>query len=153
MQPNTIANECYGYNAIWKEMDHHVWWYFKHTVTIINHCDHNYEISSYICNPFRFALIWPGNSFEEIRKWEIGASNYLDISVIYILLQDDFPTLLLSQTSLSAHSSFQVKRDFFHNLFHNVFLLKSPRTWLHCSSKCFSLSSSFSKGFIKMFAT
>ena len=39
------------------------------------HCDHNYEVSSYICNPFCLALIWPSNSFKEIYKWEIDASN------------------------------------------------------------------------------
>ena len=57
------------------EMDHHVWWYFKHTATIIKHCDHNYEVSSYVCNPFRLALISPGNFSYEIYKWEIGATN------------------------------------------------------------------------------
>ena len=97
-------------------MDHYIRWYFKHTVTITTRCDHNYEVSSYICNPFRLALIWPGNSFEEICKWEIGASNYLDISRIYLLLQDDFPNLLPSQVFLPTHASFQVKRDSFHNL-------------------------------------
>ena len=113
MQRNTIFNECYGYNAIWKGMDHRVWWYFKHTVTIINHCNHNYQISSYICNPFRFALIWPGNSFEEICKWEIGASNYLDISRIYLLLQDDFPTLLPFLSIFASPLFFSSKKGFF----------------------------------------
>ena len=83
---------------------------------IIKRCDHNYELSSYICNPVRLALIWPDNSFEEICKWEIGVSSYLDVSCIYHLLQDDFPTLLPSQGSLTVQFSVQVKRDSFHNL-------------------------------------
>ena len=33
-------------------------------VTTIKHCDHNYEISSYVYNPFCPVLIWPGNFFE-----------------------------------------------------------------------------------------
>ena len=97
-------------------MDHHVCWYFQHIVTIIKRCDHNYKVSSYICNPICLALIWPDNSFKEIYKWEIGASNYLDVSCIYLLLQDDFPTVLLSQASLPVQFSVQVKRDSFHNL-------------------------------------
>ena len=106
-----FATKHYRQRMLWiqcnmKTMYHHVWWYFKHTVTVINHCNHNYEISSYICNRFRFALIWAGNCFEEICQWEIGASNYLENSGIYLLLQDDFPTLLPSQASLLAHSSF-----------------------------------------------
>ena len=116
MQPNNILNEYHDYNAMWKEKDHHVLWYFKHTVTIIKHCDHNYEISSYICNPFRPALIWLGNCFEEIYKLEIGVSNYLDNSRIYLLLSDFFLILLPSQASLPAHASFRVKRDSFHDL-------------------------------------
>ena len=89
--------------------------YFQHTVTIIKHCDHNYEVSWSICNPVRLALIWPDNSFEEICKWEIGASNYLDVSCMHFLLQDDFPTLLPSQASFPVQFCFQVKRDSFHN--------------------------------------
>ena len=65
-----------------KEMDHHA---IHGSVAIINRCDHIYEVSSYICNPIRLALIWPDNSFEEIYKWEIGASNYLDLSFIYLI--------------------------------------------------------------------
>ena len=105
-----------------KKKDHHVWWYFKHTITIIKHCDHNYEISLYIFNRFRLALIWPGNCFEEIYKWEIDVSNYLDISRIYLLLWDDFPTLLPSQTSLTVHSSFRVKRDSFQSLDSSIYM-------------------------------
>ena len=126
---------------------------------IIKRCDHNYELSSYICNPVRLALIWPDNSFEEICKWEIGVSSYLDVSCIYHLLQDDFPTLLPSQGSLTVQFSVQVKRDSFHNLSipqyrcQQMFFVKSYRAWLHCCFTYFSLSSSFSKSSIKMFAT
>ena len=81
--------------------------YFQHTVTIIKHCDHNYEVSSCICNPIRIALIWPDNSFEEICKREIRASNYPDVSCIHLLLNDDFPTLLPSQTSFPVQFSFR----------------------------------------------
>ena len=69
-----------------------------------------------MCNPIRPALIWQDNSFEEIYKWEIGTSNYLDVSCIYLLLQDDFPILLPSQASLPVQFSVQVNRDSFHNL-------------------------------------
>ena len=89
---------------------------FQHTVTIIKHCDHNYEVSSSICNPICVALMWPDNSFKEIYKWEIGASSYLDVSCIYLLLQEDFPTLPSSQASLPVQFSVQVKRDPFRNL-------------------------------------
>ena len=85
-------------------------------ITIINRCDNNYKVSSYIFNSIRLALIWPDNSFEEIYKWEIGASNYLDVSCIYLLLQDDFPTLLPFQASLPVQFSVQVKKESFHNL-------------------------------------
>ena len=78
--------------------------------------DHNYEASPYICNPIRYALIWPDNSLEEICKWEIGASSYLDVSCICLLIQDVFPTLLPSQASLPVQFSVQVKWDCFHNL-------------------------------------
>ena len=120
------------YNALWKEMDHYIWWYFKHTITNTKRWDHSYEVSSYICNPFPLALIRPGNSFEEICKWEIGASNYLDISRIYLLSQDGFPTLLPSQASLPTHASFQEKRDSFHN-----FTISTISTTFHNFYRCF----------------
>ena len=65
---------------------------------------------------FVIFLIWPDNSSEESYKWEIGASNYLDVSSIHLLLQDDFPTLLPSQASLPVQFSVQVKKESFHNL-------------------------------------
>ena len=69
-----------------------------------------------ICNPICLALMWPDNSFKEIYKWEIGASNYLHVSRIYLVLQDDFPTLLPSQVFSPTQSSLQVKGNSLHNL-------------------------------------
>ena len=69
-----------------------------------------------ICNPICLALMWPDNSFKEIYKWEIGASNYLDVSCIYLLLQEVFPTLPPSQASLPVQFSVQIKRDPFRKL-------------------------------------
>ena len=107
------------------------------TITIIKRCDHNHEVSSYVCNAFRLALIWQGNSFEEIYKWEI---------LVYIFCYRMIFQLCFSLKHLyqPLDSSIYVSID--------VFFKKLLRTWLYCSSKYFSFSSSFSKSFIKMFA-